>query len=83
VRFVYKHALREEHAAGRVDALAAQAAHNPGHFWDMLELIAKNPRSKRAGRYEDYARPLGLDVPRFTGELESAAVAAAVDAELK
>jgi protein-disulfide isomerase len=83
VRFVYKHATREEHAAGRVDALAAQAAHNQGHFWDYLELIAKNPTSKQAGRYEAYARALGLDVPRFTRDLESAAVAAAVDADLE
>ncbi len=50
-------------------AQAAEAARAQGKFWEMHDLMLERKQLERASLL-DYARELGLDLPRFTRELD-------------
>ena len=70
LRFVFRHfPLREAHAHAELAAEAAEAAAAQGSFWPMYELLFENQQHLKEKHLLDYARQLGLDLPRFQNEL--------------
>lgn len=74
VRLVFRnYPLEEIHPHALDAALAAECAAAQGRFWQMHDLLFDNqPRFERA-QLEAYARLLGLDMPRFTADLDGRA----------
>jgi protein-disulfide isomerase len=88
LRVVFHHFPLAMHAHAREAALAAEAAHNQGHFWAMHDLLYKEQAiwSKADNvpiLFSSYAGTIGLDPDRFKKDLQSPEVAARVDADQK
>ncbi|HYG82840.1 MAG TPA: thioredoxin domain-containing protein [Pyrinomonadaceae bacterium] len=87
MRFVFRHfPLPTIHKYALLSAHAAEAASRQGRFWEMHELIYTNQAAWSASSdarpiFIQYARNLGLDVDRFTRDLDDPAVAARVQAD--
>jgi protein-disulfide isomerase len=71
VRFVYRHLpLFDVHPHALLAAQAAECAAAQGKFWEMhATLFAHQPRFHRE-HLLSYAKDIGLDVARFTAELD-------------
>ncbi len=69
--FVFRHfPLEDAHPNALAAAEAAEAAAAQGRFWAMHDmLLAKSPRLQRR-HLESYAAELGLDLARFSAELD-------------
>jgi protein-disulfide isomerase len=81
VKFVFKQFPLDDHAQAEFGAEAALAAQAQGKFWEMHDLMyAGYPNLSRA-RVLGYARKLGLDMKRFTAEVDSHKYKARVHAE--
>jgi protein-disulfide isomerase len=71
LRFVFRHfPIAELHPHAQQAAEAAEAAAAQGRFWDMHALLFAHHDALERDDLVDYARQLGLDVERFTRELE-------------
>jgi protein-disulfide isomerase len=79
VRLVFRHMpIAKIHPQSMQAAEAAVCAQRQGKFWAMQDqLFAHNTQLSRAALIQ-YARRIGLDVPRFTKELDSGACRALV-----
>jgi protein-disulfide isomerase len=82
VRIVFRHQPLPMHGDARLAAIAAMAAHEQGKFWQMHDVLFDNPRALDRASLEQYARGLGLDLPRFRAALDNPAWANYVDAEV-
>ncbi len=76
---MHKHALAASHAA--------EAAARQGRFWEMHDLLYENQEAWNAASdvgplFTNYARRLGLDVERFTRDMNSPEVSARVRADV-
>jgi protein-disulfide isomerase len=81
VRVVFKMHALPMHAQAQIAAEAALAAHAQGKFLEMHEkLFQSRPKLSRE-RILELAQEIGLDVPRFTRELDEHLYAAAVAKE--
>jgi protein-disulfide isomerase len=70
VRFVFRHfPLEEVHPHARRAAEAAECAGGQGKFWAMHDLLFDNQSHLELPRLHDYARRIGLDMARFTAEM--------------
>jgi len=69
VRFVFRNFPLSEHAHAERAAQAAESAGEQGKFWEMQNLLFRNPGRLRLVDLVDYAERLGLDVERFEEEL--------------
>ena len=70
IRYVWRHLpLRDVHPHAQLAAEASEAAARQGAFWAMHDLLLDHQGALLA----DYAAQLGLDVPRFTKDLNSRA----------
>jgi protein-disulfide isomerase len=83
LRFVWKNFPLSFHAHAKASAEAAMAAHAQGKFWAMQGKLFENQNALEDGDLENYAREIGLDVPRFKADVASHKLAAAVEADLK
>jgi NhaA family Na+:H+ antiporter len=63
-------------------ARAAEAAANQGRFWEMHDWVYDTAPPVTEERVVDFARSLGLDMPRFMADLEGDAVRARVEQDL-
>jgi protein-disulfide isomerase len=86
MRFVFRHFPLSGHIHALTAAHAAEAASLQGQFWEMHDMIYQNqgswsPASDARPVFIQYARSLGLDVDRFTRDMDSADVAARVKAD--
>jgi protein-disulfide isomerase len=71
VRFVYRHfPLEEVHPHAVRAAEAAECAGGQGKFWEMHDLLFDNQSHLKLQHLIGYAERLGLDVPRFTAEMD-------------
>lgn len=70
LRIVFKHNPLAFHPNAERAAEAAMAAHAQGRFWEMHDMLFKNPRALGPEDLERYATYLGLDVVRFRDELK-------------
>jgi protein-disulfide isomerase len=74
-RLIYKHfPLTSMHPQALPAALAAAAAQQQGKFWEMHEKLFANQRALAPEQIKQYAREIGLDVPRFEADMQSEAV---------
>jgi protein-disulfide isomerase len=69
--FVFRHfPLEDAHPLALKAAEAAEAAGAQGRFWEMHDLLLAPGRHLDRHHLEGYARQLGLDMARFTAELD-------------
>src|SRR4051794_40390506 len=89
VRFVFHHfPLPTIHKHAEVASHAAEAAARQGRFWEMHDMIYQNQLSWAVADdvrpvFIQYARTLGLDVDRFTRDMDSPEVAARVNVDVE
>jgi Na+/H+ antiporter NhaA len=72
VRYVWRHLpLNDVHANAQNAAEAAEAAAEQGAFWEMYELLLANQDHLAPADLIGYAGQIGLDVERFSDDLEN------------
>ena len=72
VRFVFRHLpLRDVHEHAQLAAEASEAAGAQGMFWEMHDVLYAHQDALGYDDLVGYARELGLDVDRFSEELQS------------
>lgn len=81
VRLVFKQFPLDIHSQAEFFAEAALAAQAQGKFWEMHDLLYTGYPNVSRATVMEYARKLGLDVKRFTAELDSHKYRARVQAE--
>ena len=62
-------------------ALAAEAAHRQGKFWEMHDKLFGDQKSLGPEAYERYAKEIGLNVTRWKADMASDAVKKAIEAD--
>ena len=79
VRLIFKqYPLVDAHPAAAISAAASLAAHEQGKFWPMHDvLFANRPKLSRQSILA-WAKEMGLDMKRFTADLDSDAIRKAV-----
>ncbi|SNY25691.1 Na+/H+ antiporter NhaA [Paractinoplanes atraurantiacus] len=83
LRYVWRHLpLDEIHPYARRAAQAAEAAAAQNAFWPMHDRLI-TAESLDDDALAEIARAAGLDVPRFTVDLDTAIIAAQVDADVR
>jgi protein-disulfide isomerase len=71
VRYVWRHLpLADVHPHAELAALASEAAADQGAFWEMHDQLLEHQDKLRMADLVSYADRLGLDVARFTEELQ-------------
>jgi protein-disulfide isomerase len=71
VRFVFRHfPLAQVHPHARLAAEAAEAAGAQGKFWEMHDTLFTNQQALEPSDLLTYADDIGLDVPRFSRDLQ-------------
>jgi protein-disulfide isomerase len=79
VRYVWRHLpLSDVHPHARLAAEAAEAAADQGAFWEMHDLLLDNQDLLTFSDLARHAEQLGLDVERFTNQLQDHSGAARV-----
>jgi protein-disulfide isomerase len=81
VRLVYKYFPLSSHTRAVPAARAAEAARAQGKFWEMHDLLFEHQRDLEDADLQRYATQLGLDVERFSRDLNDDAIAKRVDAD--
>ena len=76
LRFVFRHfPLTQAHPHAELAAEAAEAAGAQGRFWEMHDTLYQNQEHLEAPALVRYAAAIGLDLPRFEGDLVERAFA--------
>ena len=71
MNFVFRHfPLEEVHSLALMAAEAAEAAGAQGKFWEMHDRLLAPGRQLTRHHLDDYARQIGLDMPRFIAEMD-------------
>jgi protein-disulfide isomerase len=71
------------HERGRPAALAAEAAHEQGKFWEMHDAIFANPNALEDEDLVAYAEKIGLDVGKFKASYQGKKGEARLEADRK
>ena len=74
VQWIFWHNPLEMHKNALPTAKASMAAFNQDKFWEYHDLLFQNSREVGPANQMDYANRLGLDLPRFKNDRESAGV---------
>jgi Na+/H+ antiporter NhaA len=83
LRFVFRHLpLVDVHEHAELAAEAAEAAGAQGKFWEMYDKLLAHQDALEMKDLEEYARRVGLDVERFSADLESRRMALRVARDL-
>ena len=70
LRFAYRHfPLEEVHPHALNAAEAAECAAGQGRFWPMHDLLFEHQHALESHQLRGYAEQLGLDLARFTNEM--------------
>lgn len=80
LRYVVRHLPHHPH--GPIAARAAEAAANQGMFWTWLDFVFTRQHALERDDLIGYSAELGLDVEKFTEDLDSAAVAERVERDV-
>ncbi len=83
LRIVVKHNPLAFHNRARPAALAAEAAHEQGKFWELHDLLYENNRALSDEDLRRWAKKAGCDMPRFRSDQGKAALARRVDADIE
>ncbi|HVW68384.1 MAG TPA: thioredoxin domain-containing protein [Steroidobacteraceae bacterium] len=71
VRFAFRHfPLVEVHPHALMAAQAAEAAGAEGKFWEMHDVLFENQTHLKPPQLHSYAERLGLDMARYTAEMD-------------
>jgi protein-disulfide isomerase len=70
VRIVAKHNPLPFHKDALPAAIAAEAAHKQGKFWELQELLYENNRDLTKANFAKWAKTVGCDVAKFKKDLE-------------
>jgi protein-disulfide isomerase len=71
VRFAYRHfPLADVHPHATAAAEAAEAAGAQGRFWPMHDLLFENSSRLKPNQLRTYAERVGLDMTRYTAEMD-------------
>jgi protein-disulfide isomerase len=81
LRLVYKYFPLSGHSRGVPAARAAEAARAQGKFWEMHDLLFERQRELEDADLQKYAAQLGLDIERFTHDLNDETTAKRVEAD--
>jgi protein-disulfide isomerase len=81
VRVVWKHFPLDFHPNAGLAALAAAAAGEQGKFWEFHDKIFSNQDKMTRAQYVEYAKQLGLNVPRFEASINAAKGKPTIDAD--
>ncbi len=81
IRLVYRHYPLDIHERARMYAMAAEAAHRQGKFWEMQDLIF-NEQNATQKRLEEFAKSLGLNLEQFRKDMNSREVAQVIAEDL-
>jgi protein-disulfide isomerase len=82
VRLVYKQFPLDTHGQARLAAQASLAAHQQGKFWPMHDRLYQQARQINRMNILNWAKELGLDMPKFVAALDSAPIKAQVDRDI-
>ena len=71
VRYIWRHLpLNDVHPHAQLAAEAAEAAGAQEAFWELHDILLERQQALTPADFVDYASELGLDVDRFTADLE-------------
>jgi protein-disulfide isomerase len=71
VRFIFRHfPLEEAHPHALLAAEASEAAGGQGKFWPIYDVLFQNQAHLKEKDLTRYARELGLDMARYTAEMD-------------
>jgi protein-disulfide isomerase len=84
LRFVFRHyPLTWEHPASSLAARAAEAAERQGKFWAMHDELFRNPGMLHREALHAHAASAGLDIVRFSADLEDQSLAARIERDVE
>ncbi len=83
VRLVYKHFPLDSHGQARMAAQASLAAEQQGKFWPMHDRLYAQSRQISRMNVLNWAKELGMDMPKFVAALDSPAVKSQVDRDVQ
>ena len=83
VRLVFKQFPLDDHSQAFLAAEAAVAAHAQGKFWQMHDKLYDNYKTISPRNILIWAQEIGLDMKRFTQEVDSGKYKAEVESEEK
>jgi protein-disulfide isomerase len=69
VRIVWKHYPLDMHKDARPAAIAGEAAHSQGKFWEFHDKVFANQKKLALQDLKQYAKEVGLDMARFEKDL--------------
>lgn len=87
LRILFRHFPLQNHQRARPAARAAEAAGLQGKFWEMHDMLYKNrttwgnPTADIQALFTAYATTLGLDLARFTADLDKPETEARITAD--
>jgi len=81
VKLVFKHFPLASHPRAKAAAIAAEAAHEQGKFWQMHDVLFANATELEDEAIYRYARQIGLDMKRFKQSYEGGKAKAAVESD--
>ena len=79
MRIEFKHRPLPFHKDARLASIASMAAARQGKFWPYHDILFKNMRKLKRPDLIRYAKQLGLDVKKFTKDLNDPKLAKKVD----
>jgi protein-disulfide isomerase len=81
VRLVFKHFPLRSHPRAKAAAIACEAAHEQGKFWEMHDVVFAHQEALEDEDLARYAKQIGLDVGKFEEALKSRRPEKVVDAD--
>ena len=78
VRLIFKQYPLDSHPAALISARGSLAAHEQGKFWPMHDVMFANRPNVSRQSILAWAKDIGLDMKRFTADLDSDAIHKAV-----
>jgi protein-disulfide isomerase len=81
VKLVWRNEPLSFHPNALPAARAAMAAHKQGKFWQMHERMFQHQSELSEAKYEEWAKQIGLDLPRWRKDKESLELATAIEAD--
>ncbi len=82
IKLIYKQFPLSMHPHAEIAAEASLAAREQGKFWEMYDLLFKNFRQLSRTSILAMAKELGLDMDKFTADLDSGKYKAVVEKDL-
>jgi protein-disulfide isomerase len=84
LRFVFRNfPLKESHPHALAAALAAEAAGQQSHFWQMHDILFENQNALTPNDLARYAKRIGLDLRRFQADFEDEKCMAKVTSDFR